>query len=1360
MNKRGLSTIVSAVLIILLVVGSVSLIWFSVLLIINERNLDLEKSDVDILTVEGYTYWDNETNRLSVHLQRTKDNESLSSIDFIFNIEGNSFEQRVQEVIGSGQKKVYVFCFDEDKIPTGVRLSLVSEDGKERGARGKVESIVSGRADVDEPCIDLTEGLLGPLETIGTGYDLEPFDILGGSVELEKISLDEKTLVIYNKNYLDGQEIAEYYANARKISPDRICGVNLQVGQLTDGEYFMGARNTIINDCICDLIDVPSCSVDNMDQVVANSPITHLVFTKGIPPRLTGVEHIESCSMGGYGGEEEPSLGHFMAYFLYRDESVFDYTSGCETSKNGYLGVFPIEVADITKDSVAGYLRALDPAKDKMVSYGIVEAMTKERTFDLIDRTIVAEQNGISGKFVYAEDGTLYSGDNLYDKEFKMFADLSSSHECLDYVENDIQYDYDNTCRLAINDEGRVPGELYGNILKIVDAGIYVGDSHGHNQPGNLNNGHHAFDGFYNMLDWHKSEENCVELCQDMSTQEAIASCRENSKDYFKEINTDCVGANEGLIGWQYRSWPVQYYGFWPPGWSHLSGGNGKSEKTAPAIINEAGNNYLHYGFPDVKDNPACYNEDGLGEACPEYIGINLRQYIPFNYSGYNHSSYNAPLTVGEGHLFKLTLKHRNPSNGNAWFRPYLIVYYSDGTRDVLYGEVYMNDEASTWAEEAIIFDAVPVGGKEIKNILLDIVSYEHRPFERWLDLDELLLYDETNGIFISDADDGNFDSPYFETTPGDYASTAIDRLGAIAWWGSSSHIGSGGHSFAYPHKNLGAFYSGRSLGESLSYNSRYAPSALIYGDPLYNPVGVRLFVDDSYSYLGDSDIGYAFITKDIANVDLKLNAFNGISKADGTLWRVDLCSFIYSDDQSYQCSSDDGWSPVVRGEGAVYEKTLIEGMQDFIDNPEYPHDFKFRVVVWNPGEEEDSLTNYAYFHYEPDLDEDSLSDLFEYYYFNSYDYTADDDPDLDGFTNLEEFLNLKNPMDVRLFPQCFREGQCPSHAPDCYSDYYCKECNSDATCLASHENEPSCVYGYCRSCFYKHDNGGDDDCSNVFGEEYPFCYTVFCKECEENVDCTTKYPDGGLDYCSDRGDCTQCYGTEIRNAPGCVEENPDCFHDTCVNCIANESCSDQNIGMDFCYFNNCVECMENSDCTERFPDGSQQACVRKDCVECDSHDQCAEDEYCWLNNTCAKIPCSIDSDCEDFDDCSLDECTVEGFCEFTRFETSEECYNCANMSTSSNKVGGFNLTGGPDINRDGKVNQLDFDIVLSHYRVDLSCNWTNDFCDFTDVDRSMGFKTRVYVPAVNFGDIVPFYAFYDYEAGGYKDTTCFSEDI
>jgi hypothetical protein len=121
---------------------------------------------------------------------------------------------------------------------------------------------------------------------------LAPWGLIGGCPSGGSRPV-ETALVVYNANANpDASTIANYYATKRGIPPAQLCSVELPPGQYGSAEHLLGARRTILEDCICALIPeetrpVP-CDTSNVGAVRAESKISHLVLVKGIPPRLYG----------------------------------------------------------------------------------------------------------------------------------------------------------------------------------------------------------------------------------------------------------------------------------------------------------------------------------------------------------------------------------------------------------------------------------------------------------------------------------------------------------------------------------------------------------------------------------------------------------------------------------------------------------------------------------------------------------------------------------------------------------------------------------------------------------------------------------------------------------------------------------------------------------------------------------------------------------------------------------------------------------------------------------------------------------------------------------------------------------------
>lgn len=1102
------------------------------------------------------------------------------------------------------------------------------------------------------------------------------------------LDLRGNVLIIYNENSEDALEIAQYYADARGISREQICAVKLPTGQFAEAKYLSGAKKTIIENCICNHISLEPCDIGNINEIAEVSPFTHLAIIRGIPPRLT--------ETGWEYDAEEPSLDYYLSFMIYQDFDIFgedtDYSDSINNGKflwANYYGISPDEVDSQSADASKGYIREINPSLDKVLAYGRIEAMTKERTFELIDRTIAAEKKGVSGNFLVGLSDK-YTGECLDTPAYNFFREVSSSlnAECEDYLIGG-QWPYE-TCRTGVTYDGEIPGESGSTIDKAIDAGIYLGTEED-------NNLHAGFDGFNVMLNWRKTDEDCVPLCEDTADPEA---CRANSKDYFKEINTDCVGVADGFLGYQIRSYPVQFYGFWPPGWDHLWGGNGADEKTPPVVL--SGNayqdaaftddKYLHYGALDTKESPECELEDGSVEDCPEMIGVNLRKRITISPKIFIEDTYN----------FKVKVRYRNKASPGGKFEVYPILYYDEidsyGDHRTFFLDQYvdLSDQHDEWATSELDL-SINLPNKHINRILLDFRSKLPSAPLGWLELDAVEFIDAQTETLIASF---SFDSENYEkTTSGDYAANVIDRLGGIAWWGSASHFLTLGYAFTRANKFAGAFYSGRSLGGSLLHIGNRGMSGIIYGDPLYRPSGVKIYVSNTVE-LNDVDLGYVFFEDAIDKI--YINAFHGQDNFDITNWLLSIC---YEADRE-ACDAGNSWTEFKSGEGAVFglEVAEINEITAGLDlNQE--QNILMKLRVWNAGEEENDLTNYAYFYYKVDTDEDGLPDDWEIEYFDELSKNAEDDPDDDGYNNLEEFRfdlggrfdddrGTTNPLDSGSKPLlCISDRHCASGSY-CGEFYECRECLDNTHC-----GEEYCYRHHCEECF---DNG---HCG------VGYCENFRCVECDDNGDCT----DPLLPVC-DNGNCVECSAEDTSHCP---IDKPDCLDNVCVGCADNDYCKENFDDKPNCLSGECVGCDDEIDpnfCTDNFI--GLPYCVDFQCVECLTLSDCPGENFCWLDNSCYSPTCNTASDCEDFDDCSENICNAEGFCEFNKLSEAD-CYYCADFTTCSD-VGEMTICGGVDINHNGVVEkengQADYDIWSSWFMKE--CGEFNSFCEYADINR------------------------------------------
>ncbi|MEM7243877.1 MAG: hypothetical protein AAF533_00960 [Acidobacteriota bacterium] len=752
--------------------------------------------------------------------------------------------------------------------------------------------------------------------------------------------LAARALVVYNVNADDADTLAAEYAEARGIPSHHLCGVQLPTGQTASADELLGARETAVQ-CLCATIpedalgdDGPiECSVANLEQVNALSPITHLALIRGIPPRLTGTDWPSDF--------EEPSFDYYFSHDLAHVESAFTTDMGLVTVD------YPLP------SSVHGRLPPLDPSSHGAFAYGRIEAYDTERTRGLIDRTLVAEGVGIQGAVLTEHD--------LSNDVSKAVRNLTSSFDddCLDYLTHEpfVFGDPDSTwphetCRwgsTGSTSEGSITGKLPGSIDTTIPKAIGVGMLLG-SYP--WPNGQHGFNDFATMLRWRKSDVDCEPLCENLETPALVRRCQDESHDLFREINTECVGFAPGFIGHQIRSYPVQYYGFTAPGWAMAS--TGATEKTPPVIRVEqlaggpgtiASNRYAHFGDHDVlaPDDSRCTTADGRLEPCPERITVRLDKAI-FNLP---------PLPVDDQRAFRVSLRHRNQASPGGVLE-LSIKFTNDATGDSVRRNVLvpMDDQNLSWTEHSadVTVSEENVGG-DITFVSVRVRStYEHSLFG-FVDLDDISVVDLATGQELLDPEFGGFDRERRRVNVGgDWAANVIDRLGGLACWGSSSHHLTGGWAFAPSSHIAGAFFSGRSLGESLA--SSDGKSGIVYGDPLYRPLAVKLWSPEG-TQIGRPHVWQVWSDSDDRDRLLRLNVLHGTDHRETVDWTLSACEV----EDNAQCGPGTG-TVLLRGTGAV------EGLELAVDELFPPiGDFVgvLRLTATNAGEDERALSNYAY---------------------------------------------------------------------------------------------------------------------------------------------------------------------------------------------------------------------------------------------------------------------------------------------------------------------------------------------------------------------------------------------------------------
>jgi hypothetical protein len=763
-----------------------------------------------------------------------------------------------------------------------------------------------------------------------------------------------EALVVYNVNAgADAAEIAAHYATRRGIPAANLCPVELPPGHYASKDHLLAARKQIVETCICGTIPAaarPSpCSLANLNAVRLASAITHLAIVRGVPARLYGTPWPSDA--------EEPSFDFYLAYSLYRTQDLFAAGS-TGVPQASYL------TADLLAQGSEGMILSAPPlstADSIDVAYGRVEAIDKSRTIQLVDRTLDAERRGITGNFFEEKNN----------KDFRFLVDTTGSHapECSGYIsynpflpgtaESTWQ---GSSCRAGTtwtsakgpdnnstaDDPIRsvLPGTWMSTVPWAINTSLMLGSAP---NP----NGQAGFNDFTTLLGWRKSTADCTALCAEHPTQAERDACAAASTDYFRELDTSCVGGARGLIGHQVRSYPVQYYGFFPPDWTTNGGGGG--EKTPPEIRSGGGyqdetftdDRYLHFGHHGVGDPDVstCTLENGTVASCPESIAVNL-----------SHRAVVEPAVPVSGNRFyAVYLRHRNAASPGGWLG--VTLTFEGGAAPVTKSSgLSLDQESQDWQTELLFFSVSSAETPSVNAVTVTLSAGLGDQVTGFLDLDAIEVVDLNGWTSLVPASAGSFDPAARNVTHGgDWAANAIDRLGAVAWWGSSSHHVSNGWGWSDEGRFYGAFFMGRTLGESLLLMAG-GEAGIAYGDPLYRPSAVRIHIPGQGGYgkapgrsVGPADIGLHVVL---------LEVLHGMANTGVTKWSLESCTTL----DPALCAGQ--W--VVRASGTGAKTGFPVDWTPFLTDPGVSQDLLLRLRVWNPGQEADELRHHAYFHWVP----------------------------------------------------------------------------------------------------------------------------------------------------------------------------------------------------------------------------------------------------------------------------------------------------------------------------------------------------------------------------------------------------------
>jgi hypothetical protein len=396
---------------------------------------------------------------------------------------------------------------------------------------------------------------------------------------------------------------------------------------------------------------------------------------------------------------------------------------------------------------------------------------------------------------------------------------------------------------------------------------------------------------FNNLLNWRRDESCTLTLCDNAADPVA---CRAASTDYYRDINTQCVGVSEGFIGYNYQSYPVAYLTAWPTGWRSTDGGD-FNNLAFPEVRSDLGydDNYsLWFRTADQVATPLCYSASDYSGAptqpCLDERRVFFYQAIPFAQANI--------VNTGSPQQYRIGLRYKaNNLTKTGTLRVRLWVHEKDATTSLDYGYksiVALPSGNTDWTYGEVIFTLDPTKHTRadglFDRIQVDIDTSAVLAGELGLDTATI----QEIGTDIELAMNGSFNQGHKSVSGGDYAANYLSRLNGTAFWGSVSHHGTGGHSFSsHPMETLLYFMRGLPLGDAVWFNES-RNSGILYGDPLYSPMAVK------FDFIGDRMAGSApFSGSTVNGRDASLVS---------TSYQVDYCS----GKDFYVCDQDQSWLP------------------------------------------------------------------------------------------------------------------------------------------------------------------------------------------------------------------------------------------------------------------------------------------------------------------------------------------------------------------------------------------------------------------------------------------------------------------
>ena len=878
--------------------------------------------------------------------------------------------------------------------------------------------------------------------------------------------LRDDVLIVVNDNSKDSVQVGEYYCERRGIDPANIVHVRVPATSDIQFDQFISLRDQIIKflqeNTLPTGIEAVRCEPtqgytphycpESMSQIRQLTKIRYLVLTRGVPARFK----FDGSTLRA---EPEAVVDNYLRFWLlnyFAEDVRFTFAARMILFGDGRG------------------MRTVAPAIDGEFVVGRIDGVNATRAKAIVDRAIIAENDGIYGKLYGSKFGpevNLSGNEGAYWKQWlpngalrAIYPDWKYLHSLFGQLQTPakiaVRHDLNPEC-LTYDATGKVPQDCVTRLTSGAMAPETANDDPPGSAQGRMPRADYALvyqgyqDGFSSvksfsdLLNWRETE-NCSTLC---AADDAL--CRDVSTDAYKEIDTRCVRVADGFMGYNFVSYPVGMMAAWPTGW-HQSVRNIEFFNTGgahyymwpPEVREDAGfdDNYsLWYRNKDQKEQATCYtaNDDlrsGPTGSCNQQKRVNINQTVVFPRRAIDLAKpqniiirfkYRA-LDLNKALSLKVRLfVHEAVYEGVSFSIPQ--------TNQVDYGRVAAAvlsnpntpADAVSWADAVAEFTLDPTLHQHPQYLYdgIKIRIESDRVFDGQLAIDTVSVEESGADIPLKNA---SFSGGHRQLSGGDSAATFLSRLNGTAFWANISHHEAVGHSFdGHPYETLIYFMRGLPLGDAVWFAETHN-SGVLYGDPLYSPVAIHLHYLPSSDPLAPND---HFVT---GNSPLQLwgDTLNGTGQDVTTVYSVDYCSghdFLPCDQSNSWLDIDNiqdktggarnmplgNWDISTAADGDYILRLSVTSSNSATGYSQTFYDY-YNVTLFSPTSDEDvdglsynEETELGTNPWNADSDTDGLPDGWENNFgFDPLDDSTDttSDEDGDGLTILQEAIAGTDP--------------------------------------------------------------------------------------------------------------------------------------------------------------------------------------------------------------------------------------------------------------------------------------------------------------------------------------------------------------